>query len=93
MCGVLLFHTRATGKTRLHAQHGNRVFGQLPCFLLFAVKMPCFLRFAVKSAVFCNFGYLFYYLVTAVLALLTTFQPVVKEIPVTSPCTLATPLA
>ena len=75
--------TRATGKTRLHAQHGNRVFGQLPCFLLFAVK----------SAVFCNFGYLFYYLVTAVLALLTTFQPVVKEIPVTSPCTLATPLA
>ena len=77
---------RATGKTRLHAQHGNRVFGQLPCFLLFAVK-------SVKSAVFCNFRYLFYYLVTAVLALLTTFQPVVKEIPVTSPCTLATPLA
>ena len=61
--------SRATGKTRLHAQHGNRVFGQLPCFLLFAVK----------SAVFCNFGYLFYYLVTAVLALLTTFQPVVKD--------------
>jgi len=46
-----------------------------------------------ENAVFCNFGYLFYYLVTAVLALLTTFQPVVKEIPVTSPCTLATPLA
>lgn len=66
-----LLIARATGKTRLHAQHGNRVFGQLPCFL----------RFAVKSAVFCNFGYLFYYLVTAVLALLTTFQPVVKEIP------------